>query len=323
MKKIRSISFAACFLVASFAQSQQIPNEIENIDYLVTFGNEAPSSWGDDDFTQVFFFFIPSTYTEPFYLRVFDPDVGGEVDEIKGVFNSAMRISIYGGKGTHTPKDAKKVDPVGDFKDGNLLDSKVFRDDPRYDNKWFTFGPYNPIEGEIDPDLEGGTIFKLIMEGISGDDGNLYKYFLSADPDVNEPLEGSNAFTYEYSFRLPVANGSVSHIYPFLDKNVISITQQNFDFDNDGDIVIYSNVKNRHKMKKSGNLNWASSTHEITEAERNTTIEIQMIKQGKENNNVVFFLRNQYNEAVQLYSVPIGGPPTYKYVIKLDYFSDN
>lgn len=318
--RIYIILILLCYGASAFGQ--RVPNETENIDYLVTFGNEAPASWGDDDYTQVFFFFIPSEYTEPFYLRVFDPDVGGEIDEVKGIWDSSTKISIYGGEGAHSDKDARKVDPVGNYERGNLLDSKIFKNEPRYDNMWYTFGPFNPVEGEQDSEILRGRVFKVITKGISGDDGNLYQYFLSADPDVNEEIEGSNAFTYEYSFRLPKNTAEISHIYPFIDQNVVSITQHNFDFDFDGDLVIYSVSKNRHKMKKSANLKWASSTHEMTEAERNTTIEIQIIKQGKANNNMVFFLRNQYDEAVKFYTIPIGGPPRYKYIVNLEYYSD-
>ncbi|MEQ6165818.1 hypothetical protein AAOE16_01375 [Ekhidna sp. MALMAid0563] len=310
-------TFLTLFLVT---HGQRIPNEIENIDYLVTFGGNAPASWGDDDHIQIFFFLIPNEFTEPIYLRVFDPDVGGTIDEIKGEWNSAHRISIFGGEGAHSHPDARKVDPVGEFKSGNLLASKVFRDNPEFDGKWYTFGPFNPVEGEEDPEIPNGRIFKVIMEGLQGDDGNLYQYFLSADPDVNEEVEGSNAFTYEYSFRLPVASGEISHIYPFIDKNVVSITQHNFDFDYDGELVIYSVSKNRHKVKKSADLKWASSMHEITPEEQNTTIEIQIIKQGKPNNNMVFFLRNQYEEVIRFYSIPIGGPPRYKYQVNLKYY---
>lgn len=314
-----TIIFTICWLSAF---GQRIPNETENIDYLVTFGKDAPVSWGDDDYTQVFFFFVPSEYTEPIYLRVFDPNIGGEIDEIKGDWNSSTKISIYGGHGAHSDKDARKVDPVGNYRSGKLLDSKIFKDENRYDNVWYTFGPFNPIEGEKDPEILRGRVFKVITEGISGDDGNLYQYFLSADADKNEEIEGSNAFTYEYSFRLPENTAEISHIYPFIDKDVVSITQHNFDFDFDGDLVIYSVSKNRHKMKKSANLKWASSVHEITKEEQNTTIEIQIIKQGKANNNMVFFLRNQYDEAVRFYTIPIGGPPRYKYIVNLEYYSD-
>ncbi|WP_421762637.1 hypothetical protein [Ekhidna sp.] len=323
MKAVKKYLIILLLFTHFFLQAQRIPNEIENIDYLVTFGGDAPLSWGDDDHIQIFFFLIPNEFTDPIYLRVFDPDVGGEIDEIKGDWNSVHRISIFGGSGAHTNKDARKVEPVGEFKSGNLLASKVFRNNPEFDGQWYTFGPFNPIEGELDPDIPNGRIFKVIMEGLQGDDGNLYQYYLSANPDVNEEVEGSNAFTYEYSFRLPVASGEISHIYPFIDKNVVSITQHNFDFDYDGELVIYSASKNRHKVKKSADLKWASSMHEITPEEQNSTIEIQIIKQGKPNNNMVFYLRNQYEEAVRFYSIPIGGPPKYKYVVNLKYYQND
>ncbi len=47
-----------------------------------------------------------------------------------------------------------------------------------------------------------GYIFKVICDGIEGDDGNLYRYFLSTMPDENKAVEGANAFAYEYSFRM-------------------------------------------------------------------------------------------------------------------------
>ena len=62
---------------------QEVPGRDENITFLVTFGKEGETSWGDDDFYQVFFFAIPQDYNQQFYIRVFDPDTGGEHDEIQ------------------------------------------------------------------------------------------------------------------------------------------------------------------------------------------------------------------------------------------------
>ena len=59
------------------AFSQSAPAVDENIQYLVTFGNGAVTSWGDDDFRQIFFCVIPSSQTNPVYIRVYDPDTGG------------------------------------------------------------------------------------------------------------------------------------------------------------------------------------------------------------------------------------------------------
>ena len=323
MNNIFKILFVGsiAWMMSSNLMAQRVPNEVENIDFLVTFSKDSPMSWGDDDYTQTFFFVVPLSFTEPVYLRVFDPDIGGKHDEGKGEYNSMTKYSIYGGKGAHSDPDAQEIDPIGNFKSGILLATKTFKDEERYDDQWYTFGPFNPTAGELDPVVKG-RVFKIICEGVKGDDGNLYRYFFSLDPTQNIAVEGANSFTYEYSFRLPQESKIISHIYPFIDEDVISITQHNFDFDYDGEIVIYSATKNRHKMARSPNLGWAYSTHDITEEEQNTTIDIQILKHGRVNNNMVFYLRNQYNKAIPFFTIPIGGPPKFKYKLNLSYVKE-
>ena len=74
---------------------QPVPGKDENIPFLVTFGKDGKTSWGDDDFNQIFFFTIPKDYTKPIYLRVFDADCGGENDEIQGEFNTKTLFSVF------------------------------------------------------------------------------------------------------------------------------------------------------------------------------------------------------------------------------------
>ncbi|MEP0367230.1 MAG: hypothetical protein ABJN36_05170 [Cyclobacteriaceae bacterium] len=301
---------------------QMVPSEFEQITYLVTFGKESAPGWGDDDHSQVFFFIIPETFTKPVYIRVFDPDIGGELDEDNKGFDTQIKFSVYGGVGTHSHPDTKKTDPVGQYKSGNLLASKVFDADSRYNLKWYTFGPFNPLEGEEAPEL-GGRVLKIVAEGVAGDDGNLYKYFLSTQPYENKEVEGSNAFTYEYSFRLPEAQYSVAHLYPFIDKEVVSITQHNFDFDNEGSVMIYSVSKNRHKAEASRNKQWGISKHIIDEEEKNTTVDMQIVKGRDSRNDMVCYITNQYDEAVAFFSVPVGGPPKFKYKVNVRYKSSD
>jgi len=302
--------------------SQLVPSFEEQITHLVTFGPESNPGWGDDDNSQVFFFVIPESFTKPVYIRVFDPDTGGLHDEDNGGFNTRVRYSVYGGKGVHSDPDAKKTDPVGNYKSGNLLASKVFGADPKYDNGWYTFGPFNPLEGEKDG-LLPGRVFKIIADGVIGDDGNLYKYFLSTQPYTNKAVEGSNSFTYEYSFRLPEAQNSVAHLYPFIDDKVVSITQHNFDFDTDGSVLIYSIAKNRHRAKASPNKAWGRSMHLIEDEEKNTTVDLQIVKALTSRNDMVCYITNQYDEAIAFFSVPVGGPPKYKYNVNVRYKSQN
>ena len=90
MKK--HIVLVSLILVAITAQGQPVPSPQENIPFLVTFGKKADTSWGDNDFSQIWFFVVPETYKGQVFIRVFDPDVGGINDELNGVYDSRMQI---------------------------------------------------------------------------------------------------------------------------------------------------------------------------------------------------------------------------------------
>ncbi|CAG5078276.1 hypothetical protein [Parvicella tangerina] len=292
---------------------QGVPAPEENIPFLVTFGNEAPKKYGDDDHCQTFFFSIPKTYTKPFYIRIFDPETGGENDERVKNFNTTTLFSFYGGKGCISEQDAREVDPMGQFKSGNLLYKKEFGSDEKYDNKWTTIGPFNAQQGEY-AEQYFGYIFKLICEGTSGDDGNLYRYFLSTSPNENIPVPGGNAFTFEYTFRLHKSHKQISHIYPFVDENVISVKQHNFDGDDDGELKLFSVRSKDVELALSGDNESAESVYNINSREKGTSLDIQIIKSAKDspNNNLVFYVTNQYGQAMPFYTIPIGGIPKYK-----------
>ena len=176
-------------------------------------------------------------------------------------------------------------------------------------------GPFNPIEGEELPSFNG-YIIKVVVEGLKGNDGNHYRFFLSEESGRNKSIEGANAFAYNYTFKLHKAQ-TLAHIYPFIEKSVISVTQHNFDFDNDGEILIYTVAQNRIKAKGSGDNVWSKSTHPITEMERNLTMDIQIQKVSSQENTMTVFITNQYNELVPFFALPIGGPPKYKYNLKV------
>lgn len=291
----------------------------ENIPYLVTFGGDASTAWGDDDFCQIFFCVIPLSQIDPVYIRVYDPDTGGELDENKGEFNTIVNFSVYAGKGCWSDTAAQSIHPAGNYKSGYLLSSKSFGADVKYDKKWYAFGPFNPLEGENVEKL-GGRVFKIIARGVSGDDGNIYKYFLSTSPSENTAIEGGNFFTYKYHFRLSDNQKHVCQIYPFVDDKTISIEISNFDWDNDGIIRIFSVAKNGILCDVSGEDHWTVIKFPIVAEEKNSTVEIQFIKNQSlqvRNNNVVVAVRNQYGISLPFYVIPIGGVPVYSPKIRM------
>ena len=311
------ISFILIGRIALFSQSA--PAVDENIPYLMTFGGNALTSWGDDDFCQVFYCIVPPSQTDPVYIRVYDPDTGGELDELKGEFNTIVNFSIYGGNDCWSDTTAQGLNKTGNYKSGYLLASKSFGVDSKYDKKWYTFGPFNPSEGKYVEKL-GGRVFKIIAQGISGDDGNIYKYFLSTSPVENVAVEGGNWFTYKYHFRFSDDQKHVCQIYPFADDKTISIQISNFDWDNDGTIRIFSVAKNGIFCDVSGEDNWIVREFPIVAEEKNSTIEIQFTKNQTvqvRNNNVVIIVMNQYGISLPFYVVPIGGVPVYSPKIRM------
>lgn len=311
---IKSIPILIVMLQVATLYAQPVPASDENIPFLVTFGNEAGSKWGDDDNSQTFFFKIKKEFKEPIYFRVFDPDCVGMHDEANSAFNTMTKFSVFGGSGCITNPDATGTDPSGNYKSGNMLATKTFGQKEDYDNNWYTFGPFNPSEGEYSQKY-GGYIFKVICEGIKGDDGNLYRYFLSTNPEKNVAVEGGNAFTFEYTFRLHKDAFQTSHIYPYIDDKVISVEQRNFDWDSDGYIKICSVATLGDEVALSGDNNWSNSVYKIRDQERGKSLDIQFTKNDKilvNNNNVVFSIRNQYGELLPFYVVPIGGVPKYQ-----------
>ncbi len=317
-KKIYALILSVCLsllLHNTGLYGQPVPGKDENITFLVTFGKQGETSWGDDDFYSVWFFAIPRDFTQQFYIRVFDPDVGGEHDEIQGEFNTRSLFSVYGGQGVDPDRneESKGLENTANYKGGNLLASRVFGGEPRYDNRYFTFGPFNPTAGDFN--AKWGYIFKIVCEGISGDDGNLYRFFLSRDPNNNIPIEGANAFTYEYTFRMWNDFRSVAHIYPYVDTGVIYIRLRNFDWDNDGHILIVSRYKQGIDAPISNEDYWADSRIAIEPPEVGSSLDFQFHKRQGElvkNNNVVVTLENQRGDALQFFSSPIGGVPVYQ-----------
>lgn len=322
MKRIKlSILCLLLSLGSGLVNGQAVPGIDENIPYLVTFGKNGESSWGDPSFFQIFFFSIPKDYTQQFYIRVFDPDCGGEHDELKYTWNSRTLFSIYGGKGVDPNQnlESRGLTRGDNYKQGNLLTSRAFAEDERYDNNWFTFGPFNPTTGDFSS-LWNSNIFKIVIEGVVGDDGNMYRFFLSREADSNVPIEGGNAFTYSYTFRLFNDNKSISHIYPYVDTGVVYIKQRNFDWDSDGKILVVSRYKQGIQIKISDEDNWVEDNVPIEQAEIGSSLDFQFHKRQDfvvKNNNVVVTIESQRGDALPFFASPIGGVPVYQPTIQV------
>lgn len=187
------VFFVFLFAVAA-AYSQEISRQYNMV---ATFGNMAGEECIDDDFSQVIFCALPVSYTGEMYIRIFDPDCGGALDRPNGLWETNTIFTIYGGQGCISEKDARGTAPSGNYTSGRLLQQEIFAKESEVDGKWFDFGPFNVKDGEQLDAFPGYVFLKIVVEGRTGDDGNVYGLFLSQSAHQNREIAHSVFFGYE------------------------------------------------------------------------------------------------------------------------------
>jgi len=164
---------------------------------LATFGNMSEECCGDDDFSQTIFLAIPGTYEGDFFLRVFDPDCGGEYDMPTGHWETNTIFEVFGGEGCISALDARKTSPSGNYRSGIVLERQLFARESEVDGSWVTFGPFRASMGESLDTYPGYRFFKLIVEGRTGNDGNIYGLQVSRKPNAVAAIRKAVFFEYE------------------------------------------------------------------------------------------------------------------------------
>jgi hypothetical protein len=163
---------------------------------FATLGNMLGESYETDVHSQTIFFAVPTGLNEYMYLRVFDPDCGGAYDKPNGLWETNTVFEVYGGKGCISELDARRSLPEGDYKSGTILYRALFARESEVDGTWVTFGPFLPVQGETLEAYPGYAFFKLIVEGRTGNDGNIYALLVSSRPDKNSEVVNSEVFGY-------------------------------------------------------------------------------------------------------------------------------
>ena len=98
--KILPIVLATVFFLGLVMVKQvfcyRIPPKESNIRYLYVFGEDGKKSYGARKEPQVVFLRVPANYTGNIEIAIYDPDIGGYIDEKSGKWNTETRFSIFG-----------------------------------------------------------------------------------------------------------------------------------------------------------------------------------------------------------------------------------
>ncbi|WP_346910546.1 hypothetical protein [uncultured Roseibium sp.] len=193
-----AVLLAPLAMVAPASAQQAKPIDVP---LLVTYGADAPTREGDPTHRQIIYIELPDTLEDRVYLRLFDPESGGDHDLLYGPANSETRFALYGGDGAFAGDRTigDNGEPV-EITGGTLLSEKTYTDDARTDGQWTTMALFSPSEGEKRGDKR---IFRLNVEGTSGNDGNLYGVAISLRDRRAVPPDGVKLFSYAPTIRVP------------------------------------------------------------------------------------------------------------------------
>ncbi len=221
--------------------------------YLITYGIDAGTVEGDDDFFQVIFIRMPDQMREPVYVRIFDADCGGEVDaRYHGKFNTRTGFKLFGGKGAYSSPGIQKPTPAkSDLYAGTLLANEEFGENPLFDNKWYTFARIKPEDGEK---VGQFRYFKVVIEGKEGDDGNAFLITVSSEEHSNTAPDEVEIFTFAPTIRLP-RPGVFSEMRFFVPEDVREIVVHNFDLSG-AKIGVDTAFRSNLKVSSSGQNEW-------------------------------------------------------------------
>ena len=218
---------------AYIALNPPSPDTTLETGFVVTVGPDASEALGDDDHVGVIFFEVPASYSDSLYLRIFDADTGGGVDEQYGDWNTTITYTLRGGDGAYTYPNARSSHPDSSgINSGTLLTQTVIGNDGAYNNNWnLAFGPYSASDGEAPVVGSSKRVFKFVVEGAAGDDGNFYNVALSTDPLTNTAPAGSRVFAYSWTFWLTADSVQWPPLYPYVPPGISFFEQHNWDMD--------------------------------------------------------------------------------------------
>lgn len=276
-------------LLAGFSFSQESSS-------LVTYGPSASTREGDDDFRQIIYFRIPAGYTDSLYLRIFDADCGGEYDSRYGEWDAEFSYRLYGGDGVFTNPVRKTPAAIYDAAHDDLMLSELsFGIDNFADGQWSNFPAFVPSAGEK---YENYYYLKLVIEGSSGNDGNIYDVFVSSHPKRNIRPEGLEIFDYTPTIRLPEADIFAEMRFLVPEKTDL-IYVHNFDIAG-GIMGLETSFRSNIPVQSSEQDSWAETVIELKERETGKLCAVTFAGGAEIPNDATFFVNDDFGNALPI-----------------------
>ena len=261
---------------------------------FITYGVGAHPQEGDPDRRQAFYFTVPANFGKPLYVRLFDPESGGKYDQIttRGP-NTTTRFTVFGGKGADASRFAR-LERISHQEEilGTPLLRKEFKDDPELDDAWTTLGSVMPEQGEL---VEGRYLFRLLVHGLGGHDGNVFDFAISTSETENIRPEGMRLYTYGPTTRTPI-EGMITELRFKIPDDAESLTVGTFD--GAAAEVLLQQRFQQTPLNTSGQNEWKTTPLVLTGSDRGTDGAITLQGGDEVPNDATFYVANQDGKPV-------------------------
>ncbi len=273
------------FFTLNLVWAYDIPEDNSGAKFFYVFGPQGDQISGAEDNKLVIYIDLPKDETESLTLAVYDPDTSGRRDWKKGSDNpwdTTTSFRVYGKK---------------------LLSEKEFSDS-QYDSLAFNFGPYPKETGKKVGD---SYRFRLEVEGIEGDDANLFRVGVSP--------ESSKSFSYDLTFRLLPHEGDQMYFYPQVPAKTSKIIVENYDIDRfGGSSVLHDSDSNRrYKINDSSTGKWSKTRIVLAEVGYPRRLKYVITKAIQRNAHAGLRIKDSAGELLPIYfrgsAVPVVSAP--------------
>jgi len=249
--------------------------------FFSTFGAGAEHELGDPDNRQAFYVDIPADEQKPLYLRIFDADVGGAYEEKRGPFDTKTRFLLLGGESAakNYASSFKTPEDLEIFNNGDIVHSREFGNEPKWNATYYNLGEIPKERGFKTED--GYYRFVLLVEGISGNDGNYFDFVISYDPNAKDIPDDIRLFVRDLSLRIPDDHGFETRINVSTKGNE-ELNIITYDMD-DVPLSVEMPFRTSVSLTPSGDGNWVDNNFSVPTPGKTQSIGIKV--NGRDFNN--------------------------------------
>jgi PKD repeat protein len=295
MRRIGDLAAGSAACLVLHLAGGAVPALAQEVPLSVTYGPAAATAEGDHDFREVIFFSVPANLEDRLYLRIFDPDVGGDHDlAYGGSEDTEVRYALAGGEGALSALATGIAPAAEDLTGGEPIREVSVAASPALDGKWQTIASFAPDQGELVGDRR---VFRLLVEGLTGDDANLYAATLSLRDRRNLAPEGLEVFAFAPTVRVP-DDDSVTELRFVVPPDAERLVLHNFDAAN-GEVALATALRSV-PLAASGQDEWRESEVAVLERERGEPAAITFAGGTEIPNDATFYLTDAAGQPLRI-----------------------